>query len=90
MADVNTNPITNPMRLGGNQREAKRITLKKQKALPIPVKKRKKQAKENVLVRENAPVPIMQIANAVKITRRVAHRSSNNPATNKKITLAIK
>ena len=40
IAIVTTKPVTNAILLGGNQREAKRIQLKKQKDAPMPTRKR--------------------------------------------------
>ncbi|EKD74244.1 MAG: hypothetical protein ACD_45C00021G0001 [uncultured bacterium] len=40
MAIVTTNPVTSAILLGGNQRDAKRTQLKKQKEAPIPTTKR--------------------------------------------------
>ena len=83
IAIVTIKPLTNAIFLAGNQREANRMLLRKQKALPIPLIKRNTQAKANESVIAKAAIPIMQSSKADKIILRVEKRSNKAPATGK-------
>src|SRR5262245_58646669 len=87
IAMVTIKPATKAMRCEGNQRDAKRILLKKQNALPIPLIKRNKLDQANEYESANKAMPRVQVNKAVKIIKRVEKRSSNVPAIGKNIKL---
>ncbi len=86
IAIVTILPVTSAICSDGNQRDAKRTQLKKQKALPIPVIKRQNIAKEKLSAQANRNVPITHKNIAIKIIRLTGYRSNTRLAGNKNST----
>src|SRR3990167_8841241 len=89
IARVTMTPETNAIRVGQNQRLAKRILLRKQKAPPIPEQKRNAAAQYKLLDKLNRKVLSTQRLSVARIIFRVEKRSSNKPAGIKKIAFAM-
>jgi hypothetical protein len=81
-------PMTKACFPWGNQRAARIIQLRKQKAFPIPEMKWERAAMANELAPAKAKVPITQRARATRIVRRGEKRSISIPAGIRKMTSA--
>src|SRR3990167_3819768 len=88
IAIVTMRPVANANLLGGNQREANRIALKKQKAPPTPITNRLTAKTQEALAIPKTNVPAVQQIIENIISFLIETRSSKRPATQTNDALA--